>query len=107
MNDLDTALAALLVAGEREPDEAFVLRVSRQVAAEERLRAVRQSAWRKFGMEVVGTSAALAAFILLSRLGAPGPEGAEIGLFSPALVAIMLVALWVVAGTRPDTSRSR
>ena len=106
MTDPDMALAAFLAAEDRAPDEAFVLRVSRQVEAEERLRAARRSAWRKFGMELAATGAVIAAFVLLSRLGAPGPKGAEIVPFSPAVIALILLGLWAVAALRPEATRS-
>jgi hypothetical protein len=105
--DLDQQLAALLAAPEREPDEAFALRMRQIVLTDERLRAAQRRAWRKFAFEMAGGAAALLTFILLNSLQAPGPEGRELPFFSPAMMGVLLLGLWAAVTLRPGAAERR
>ena len=99
-DSMDDRIAALLAAPEREPDEAFVLRVERAVLAERRLAAQRAAAWRRFRGEAAASLAVVVAFALLWH-GAPDelPAGAQ--LFSPGTAAVLILFLWFALGLRP------
>ena len=99
--DTDLRLKALLQAPERAPDEAFAARMRQAVLIEERLRASRRAAWRRFGVEMLAAAAAIGAFWLLARLTPAESEGI-VPLFSPAAAGLMILILWVVVSVRPS-----
>lgn len=102
-DSMDDRIAALLAVPEREPDEAFVLRVERALLADRRLAAQRSAAWRRFRGEAAASLAVVAAFALLWR-GAPDalPVGAP--MFSPAAAAVLILFLWFALGLKPAVS---
>ena len=99
-DETDLNLRALLATPVRAPDEAFAMSVRQSVLIEERLRAARKLAWRRFGIEMLAAVAAIAAFWLLARATPPDSEGI-VPLFSPASAGLMLLALWVLVSVRP------
>ena len=100
----DLRLKALLASPERAPDEGFALGVTRVVLVEERLRASRRTAWRRFAVEMVAAAAAIGAFWLLARATPPDSDRI-VPLFSPASAGLMLLALWVLVSLRPAAGR--
>jgi hypothetical protein len=100
----DERIAALFAAPLPQADEAFVLRVERALIAEQRMEAVRRSAWKRFAVEAAGSGAVVAAFILLGRL-APAASGAGVDLVSPAMAAVLLLACWFAVEMRPGAAR--
>lgn len=103
---MDLRLQALLSAPERTPDERFVSSVSREILAEERLRAARRAAWERFAIEAAALAAALAAFALLTRLTPAVESEGLVPLFSPAAAGLLVVFLLLGAGLRPGRSSS-
>jgi hypothetical protein len=99
--DGDAMLKALLAPPERDPDEAFALRVERAVRAEEKLRAARRAAWSRFGAEMAAAAALIAAFVLIERR-APADSLDMASSFGPAAAGLLLLALWVCVSIRPD-----
>ncbi|MDB5691934.1 MAG: hypothetical protein JWO81_997 [Alphaproteobacteria bacterium] len=99
--DADAMLKALLAVPGRGPDEAFASRVERAVRAEEKLRAARRAAWRRFTAEMAAAAALLAAFVLIERR-APADSLNLISPFGPAAAGLMLLALWIWVSIRPD-----
>lgn len=106
-DDLDLRLKALLAAPEREPDRGFAERVRIAVVAEERMRAARSAAWRRFGTEMIAAAVALLSFVLLAKATPAGESAREIPLFSPASAGLLLLALWVAVAMRPGSAPSR
>lgn len=90
----DRYLGHMLRLADGRPDEAFVARTMRAVAAEERLLAARRATWRRLMIEAAAAAAVLAAFVLLGELAGP-PEGSELSLVSPAAAAILTLAMWL------------
>ena len=97
MNETDARLQALLAPPDEFPDEIFTARVRRQVLAEGQLREIHRRSRRRFAVELAGTAAAVAVFVLLGRTGA---SSETVGL-SPALAGLALVAFWTFVGLRP------
>ncbi len=95
---LEQRLHALLAPPDEFPDEIFASRVRRAVLAEERLRDARRRGWRRFSIELIGSLAVLAAFLLLARVLPPGDH--QVG-FEPATAALLLVGFWTFVGMRP------
>ena len=100
---LDARIGALLRGADRQPDEAFVARVERALAAERRMEARRRAAWRRFGAEAGASAAVAAAFLLIGRLG-PAAQEVDLTNLSPAMAAALLIALWLAVGFRPTLS---
>ncbi len=96
--DLDARLAALLAPPDEFPDEIFTARMRRAVLAEKQLQAARRGSWRRFAVELVGSLAVLAAFLLLGLAQGPGDD---VITFEPAMAALALVGFWTVVGMRP------
>jgi hypothetical protein len=95
----DERIAALFVAPERAPDEAFVARVARALDAERRMTAARLALWRRFGIEIVASAAVIAAFYVLWRLS-PALTLDEMPI-APSAAAILVLFLWFGAELRP------
>lgn len=97
---IDDRIAALLAVPEREPDEAFVLRVERAVLADRRLAAQRAAAWRRFRGEAAASLAVVVAFALLWRVA---PEAPPVGapMFGSAAAAVLILFLWFALSLRP------
>jgi hypothetical protein len=101
-DDFDMRLRDLLATPSRPADALFAERVRRAAVAEQRFAEARRRAWRRFWAEASATSAAVLAFILLSRFGgSPGAEG-MVPLMSPAMLGILLLGLWVGVGLKPS-----
>ncbi|HEX8215634.1 MAG TPA: hypothetical protein VF582_09225 [Allosphingosinicella sp.] len=103
MNDqesIDARLGALLRGAERGPDDVFVSRVQRAVAAEHRMEAQRRAAWRRFGGEAAASLAVAAAFVLIGRT-APAGADLDLAIASPLPAAGLLLILWMVVAFRP------
>jgi hypothetical protein len=103
---IETRLRALLRGAERGPDEAFVGRVERAVAAERRMEAQRSAAWRRFAAEAAASIAVVIAFALLGR-ARPAPEELELLASSPLGAAGLLLILWMVVAFRPSGAAAR
>jgi hypothetical protein len=97
---LEARLGTLLHGAERAPDAAFVARVERAVAAEQRMEAQRRAAWRRLGSEATAAGAVAAAFLLLGRL-APATGEVDLLAFGPAMAAGLSLLLWMGVGMRP------
>ena len=97
---IDARLGALLRGTDRAPDEAFVARLERALAAERRMEAQRRAAWRRFAAEAAASVAVAAAFILIGRVA---PDAPELGALasSPLPAAGLLLILWMVVAFRP------
>ena len=115
---IDLKLKALLSSPERPADDAFAMRMTRLVmaeetllaerraAAEEKLLAARRAAWKRFGTEMAAAAAAIVVFILLAKAG-PAPDSSRIvPVFSPAMAGLLLLALWLIVSWRPSTADS-
>lgn len=100
--EIDARLASLLAPPEEFPDEIFTARVRRQLLVEAQLVEARRRAMRRFAVELAGTAAVVAAFMLLGRLG---PASDVVG-FGPALAGLALIGFWTVVGLRPGTGLS-
>lgn len=99
-------LKALLASPPRPADEAFAMRMTRLVLAEEKLLAARRAAWKRFATEMAAAAAAILVFVLLAKAG-PAPDSTRIvPLFSPAMAGLLLLALWLVVTWRPGTRLS-
>jgi len=66
-DEFDTFLARALAPQDRDPDRAFVVRVSAAVALDERMRMERRSIIRQLGAQVVGLMAVAVAVLVVSR----------------------------------------
>jgi hypothetical protein len=99
LTDLD--LSRVLAPAPRPPDEAFVLRVTQAVAAEERLRAAERRWRRRFAWDAAACAAVLMAFLALGLIRPAGPSGAELQPFSPAMIGLVLLALWATLSRQP------
>ncbi len=97
---IDLELRRLLKSPERAPDEAFAEGMARAVLVENRLRTARRGAWMRFGVEMLAAASAIAAFWLLARLEPVDSEGV-VGLFSPAGIGLLTLALWVSVSEKP------
>jgi glycerol uptake facilitator-like aquaporin len=104
--DVDLRLRSLLRAPDRSPDEGFARRMERLVLAEERMRAARGAAWRRFAVEMIATAALILAFVLLARAGPAPDSGRVVPLFGPAAAGLLLLALWVIVSCRPGSGAS-
>lgn len=100
-DDIDLKLEALLRAPERAPDEAFAVGMERTILVEARLLAARRVAWTRFGVEMLAAACAIVAFLLLARLTPADSEGL-VPLFSPAMVGLLILALWLLVSVRPS-----
>lgn len=101
-SELDARLSVLLAPPDEFPDEIFTARVRRAILAEAHLAAARRAGWRRFGADLAGTAAVVAAFLLMSRLGGGG-DG-SLGLGAP-LAAFVMLGFWTLAGLRPAAQR--
>jgi hypothetical protein len=102
MDEIDLKLQALLRTPDRPEDGQFAERVHRRVLAEQRLADVRRKGWRRFALETAASAAILAAFILLAR-AAPGEGGSDfVPLFSPAMLGLVVLGLWLAVAARPS-----
>jgi hypothetical protein len=101
MDEIDLKLRALLTSPDRPGDGAFAERVRRRVVAEQRLAAAERKAWRRFAVEAAASLAILAAFVLLARVAPDGGATDFVPVFSPAMLGLMLLALWVAVAARP------
>lgn len=102
---IDIRLAALLAEPERGPDEAFVGRMHRAVAAEQKIEASRRAAWRRFGYEAVASAAVAVAFVLIGRMG-PLEVALGQGPLSPATAGVIILAIWFGVELRPGAMRA-
>jgi hypothetical protein len=100
---IDVRIGALLRGSDRAPDEVFVSRLERVLAAERRMEERRSAAWRRFAAEACASAAIAAAFVLIGRLSPPGVE-ADLTILSPAMAAALLIGVWLVVGFRPSLS---
>ena len=103
MDEIDLKLKALLASPARPEDGAFAERVRLRVLAEQRLADAERKAWRRFAAEAAASVGILAAFVLLAR-SAPGEAGEIVPLFSPAMLGLVLLALWVAVAARPGAA---
>ncbi len=97
-DDLDARLHALLSPPDEFPDEIFISRMRRAVLADEQLRAARRRSWRRFAVELAGSAAILAAFLLLGLAQGPGDD---VIAFEPALAGLLMVGFWTFVALRP------
>ena len=96
---IDARLGALLRGDERAPDEIFISRMERALAAERRMEAQRRSAWRRFGVEAAGSAAVAAAFWLTGRI-----SPSELATPSALPAAGLLLILWMIVAFRPGVT---
>jgi|CXWL01.1.fsa_nt_gi hypothetical protein len=101
----DDQIARLFATTENDIDEAFVLRVTRAVLAEQRRAADWAAARKRIAAETSATGAAVAAFYLLARL-APVPSDGVIDLVSPAIAGALILACWFATALLPDAGRA-
>ena len=93
MTDVDSKLKALFAVPPTSPDEAFIARVDGVVIVEQKMRAARDSMWRRFAVELTGTVAVVGAFYLLWKMA---PSDIELGLLqAPGIAAGMVILLWL------------
>jgi predicted nucleic acid-binding Zn ribbon protein len=104
--DFDLRLRALLRSPERRPDEGFARRMQRLVLAEERMRAARRAAWRRFAIEMIAAAALILVFVVLAKAGPAPDSGRIVPLFGPASAGLLLLALWVIVSCRPGSGAS-
>ena len=97
----DEKIAALFESVGRDPDEAFVARMARMVAAEQKLAAARQSAWRRFAGECAAAAAIVTAFDLIWRLTPADLRLDQLFAAPAAAAAVLLLALWAAVELRP------
>jgi len=97
----DERIAALFATPERAPDEAFVGRMARMVAAEQQLAAARRSSWRRFAGECVAAAAFVAAFDLVWRLTPADIRLDQLFAAPAGAAAALLAALWFAVELRP------
>ena len=102
----DEKIAALFAAPERAPDEAFVARMARMVAAERKLAAARRLAWRRFAGECVAAGAIVAAFDLVWRLTPADIRLDQLFAVPAGAAAVLLIALWCAVELRPAAAAS-
>lgn len=102
MTDLDAKLQALFASLPTPPDESFVARVDRAVMAEEKMIAAQAAMWRRFGIELVGAAAVVAAFYLLWKIAPTGME-TDLTTTAPAMAASMVLLLWLGVQLKPAT----
>ena len=102
----DERIAALFEAPERAPDEAFVARMARMVAAEQRLAAARRSAWRRFAGECAAAGAVVAAFDLVWQLTPTDIRVDQLFAVPACAAAALLFALWFAVELRPAAAAS-
>jgi hypothetical protein len=102
----DEKIAALFASPERDPDEAFVAKVARMVAAEQKLAAAQRSAWRRFAGESVAAAAIVAAFDLVWRLTPAGLRLDQLFAAPAGAAAVLLLALWIAVELRPAAAAS-
>ena len=102
----DEKITALFAAPERAPDEAFVARMARMVAAEQKLAAARRSAWRRFGRECLAAAAVVAAFDLVWRLTPADIRLDQLFAVPAGAAAALLLALWFAVELRPAAATS-
>jgi Na+-transporting NADH:ubiquinone oxidoreductase subunit NqrB len=95
---LDDRLGALLRGAERAPDEAFVARVDRALAAERSMEGQRRAAWGRFGTEAAASAAVGAAFVAIGRAA---PAAAALTSPGPLSAAGLLLILWLFVAFRP------
>ncbi|HEX8443999.1 MAG TPA: hypothetical protein VF631_10185 [Allosphingosinicella sp.] len=95
--DLEARLSALLAPPDEFPDEIFTARMRRAVLAEERLRAARRGSWRRFAVELAGSLAVLAAYLLIAS---GQPPGDDLITFEPATAGLLLVGFWTFVAMR-------
>jgi hypothetical protein len=96
--DLEARLADLLAPPDEFPDEIFIARTRRAVLADDRLSAARRRSWQRFAVELAGSLAVLAAFLLIAG---GQPPGDDLITFEPATAALMLVGFWTFVALRP------
>lgn len=103
MDEIDLKLRELLRSPDRSEDGLFAERVQRRLAAEERLAEARSAAWQRFALEAAASAAILAAFIFLTRIGR-GSSSTFVSLFSPTMLGLLILALWVAVAGRPGAT---
>ncbi len=108
-NDVDARLAFLLADRADAPaDHAFADRVVALAAHDLRVRKVRRQAMAQVTREAVALAAVLAAFVLLARIG---PGAADLGdmvpLASPAMLGLVMLAVWGLVAARGQAAFSR
>jgi hypothetical protein len=101
----DALLSALLAEPEPEPDSVFAEHVIALARHDLAVRRARRRALEIVGMETLALAAVIAAFIVLARAV---PEAAGFGdvidLASPAMLGLIMLALYGLVGMRPAAS---
>ena len=105
---MDARIGALLRLGERDaPDERFVAAVLFNVEAERRLRTV----WVRTATDLIWKAAAclvvVAAFVLLGRMEPPIGPDSTVSFLSPAMLGLILLALWTAVDLSPERAPQR
>jgi len=100
----DERIVALFAAPERAPDEVFVARIARGVAAEQRAAAARAAAWRRFAVECAGSAAVITAFWLVWRLAPAALPLDGVTTVPAAAAAILILGLWFAIELRPSAT---
>jgi len=100
----DERIALLFAPDERDPDEAFVARIAKAVAAEQSLAASRRRAWRRFAVECAASAAIVTAFDLAWRLGATELPLDQLPIAPAAAAAALVLALWFAVELRPSAT---
>ncbi len=96
----DERLKSLFAAPEAPPDAMFVQQVRDRLVLEERLRAARRSAWRRFAAEIAASGAMLVTIANVMGLFEAGVvQGASA--LSPGTTAILIFMIWTVVALRP------
>ncbi len=102
MSDLDQELKALLLGERQEAEEPFTQQVRQLVLFEQRARAARRIAWKRFVVEVAASAGVVAVLFILTKL--PLTAGAATPLpFGPAAVALLIMGIWTAVAVRPHT----
>ena len=103
--DVDRALAALFAEPAPPPDAAFAERIVALARYDQALAEKRRAAFAQVIREAAALGAVLVSFVLLARMV---PDGADMGdavpLGSPAMIALALLGLWALVGSRPATA---
>lgn len=102
MNDTDQALKAFLLGEPRGVDEPFTQQVRQFVLFEQRLRAARRLAWRRFAAEVLASAGVIAVLYLLTRLPLASGDMPRVP-FGPAAIGLVIVGIWTAVAIRPET----
>lgn len=104
--DIDARLSALLNEPAPSPDPAFADRVVALARHDLSVRRARRRAIEQVAIEALALGAVAAAFVFLAGSASlPAGFGDSVGLASPAMLGLAMLAMWTVVGVRPASAR--